>query len=89
MEFKGPVEYIGCYEAEEGWCIDVMFRDAAVGKPLHEALGHAGNSPHLIVMMIPTEECRDNWLLWIIRFLSKHLGRDQELRAYIAFDLEV
>ena len=35
----------------------------------------------------PTAAQRYVWFLWLIRYLSKHLGRYQELRAYIHFDL--
>ena len=35
---------------------------------------------------VETEQ-RDGWLAWIIHYLAPHLGRDQELRASIEFDL--
>ena len=87
IHFRGKIEAIESFEASETeWGVAVIFRDKDLGWEIFYTL---------------QEQCEDNdydyetgilcaekpWLKWIIHQLAPHLGRDQELRALIEFEL--
>jgi hypothetical protein len=84
-----------------GWVIDAQVKDVGAGWLTYQDMeGEAENgleclstqydfTTYRVSIEVATEEHRDAWLAWAIRYLREagHLDRDQELTAYVSFGL--
>jgi hypothetical protein len=87
--------------ARAGWYIKIRLQDEEVGQSVCYAMDRAANkelncrsitylAPEQIVSVeVAQEREKDQWLLWIIRFLRRegYVDRNQELTAYVSFGL--
>ena len=98
MYFKGKVKSIECRLVKDSahWCIDIWFKDGELDQAVCiEIENHVircvglSNDPrnHYLTIVTTSKDQCDAIMRWLIGFLAKYLGRDQELRAYIEFEL--
>ena len=83
------------------WMIMVGFKDWEHGKKVYTDAGDAIeegmdclgvdylSKEETLIIKLEDERQRDDWLVWLLHYLASHrmIDRDQELRAYIEFDL--
>jgi hypothetical protein len=84
MVFRGKVRSICLWDWGDEWCIDVALSDSAAAASLCKDIGC---EPTARLLLAVAPGIKNAWLRWIIHQLAPHLGRDQELRARIEFDL--
>lgn len=87
MEFRGKGKTIETFDGEGEWPVCVHFRDKDTGWEVMFSLEKQGCLDCEYNLTDGILCLERPWLRWIIQQLAPYLGRDQELRALIEFEL--